>query len=205
MKKIILLSLFVAMAATVKSQADLPYKPLSSFKNDKVFNNDTVAYLVYNFKTRADFYKGKTVDEVLKDIRVPVAFYQISVILRPIGNRALRLYFNSDTKSDSSYYLYIISYTNYPKDPTLIEEWSAEIYELLKSNKVESVGVSVPRNSEYFKEEERKWKEESEKESKKREEAFRRNFEKNNKGGNPHPLTPEMIKEMIKGMKDSIP
>ena len=161
MRKIIILSLFVVVAATVKSQDNLSYKPLSSFKND------TIAYFVYNFENRADFYKGKTIDEVLRDFRLPVVFYRVNFILRPLGYRSLHLFVNSDTDftSESSFYIYIVGSTDYSEYAPVIGEWSENIYESLKAIKVESVGVSVPRNSESYKERERKWKKEKEKET----------------------------------------
>ena len=167
MKKIILLLLFVAVAAIVRSQDSLSYKPLSSFKND------TVAYLVYNFETRADSYKGKTIDEVLKDLRIPVISYKIHLILHPIGFRALRLFINSNTDitNENCYYLGIASMTNYTKYVPFDGEWTENIYESLKSIVVTGIGVSVPMNSEYYKERQKKW--EQERKERKEKEASR--------------------------------
>lgn len=152
MKRLILLALLITAVVTIKSQTDLPYKSLSSF------NNDTVAYLVYNFETRADYYKGKTIDIVLKDIRIPVVFFRIKLILRPIGYRSLGLFFNSNTDiiSKSCYYLYISSDTSYPENVPRANKWSEKVYESLRSIKVENIGVSVPKNSKYYKEKETK-------------------------------------------------
>ncbi|SBW03411.1 exported hypothetical protein [uncultured Dysgonomonas sp.] len=64
MKKLTILILLVTASIASKSQSDLPYKALSAF------SNDTTAFLRYNFKTRADCYKGKKVADVLKDLQL---------------------------------------------------------------------------------------------------------------------------------------
>ncbi len=46
------------------AQCTQPYKAFNQFAND------TTAFLRYNFKTRADCYKGKTVADVLKDLQL---------------------------------------------------------------------------------------------------------------------------------------
>ena len=64
MKKLTILILLVTASIASKSQSDLPYKALSAF------SNDTTAFLRYNFKTRADCYKGKKVADVLRDLQL---------------------------------------------------------------------------------------------------------------------------------------
>lgn len=141
--------MLIVTVITMKSQTDLPYKSLSSF------NNDTVAYLVYNFETRADFYKGKTIDVVLKDLRIPIIFYRYNYTPRGPQNH-LNLFFNSNTDitSESSYRIYISSNTKYLDYVPWDGKWTTNIYESIKSIKIEKVGVSAPRNSKYYKEKE---------------------------------------------------
>ncbi|MFT4221908.1 hypothetical protein [Dysgonomonas sp.] len=151
MKKLIILSLLIAAVTTMKSQADLPYKSLSTF------NNDTIAYLVYNFETRAGAYKEKNVNDVLNDLRIPITFYIARFTFRQ-PKYYLRLFFNSNTDiaSESNYYIYISSNTDYLKYVSWDGKWTEKIYESIKSIKVEGVGVSVPINSKYYKEKETK-------------------------------------------------
>lgn len=52
-----------------KAQCALPYRALSTF------NNDTTVYLKYNFTDRADCYKGKTFEEVVTDLKIPIASF----------------------------------------------------------------------------------------------------------------------------------
>ncbi len=64
MKKIILFILLLIAALHAEAQCTQPYKAFNQFAND------TTAFLRYNFKTRADCYKGKTVADVLKDLQL---------------------------------------------------------------------------------------------------------------------------------------
>jgi len=65
-KKLILLFIFAWAAVYSAAQCDLPYKPLSEF------NKDTTAFIIYNFIERADFYEGKTLKDVEKDLQIPI-------------------------------------------------------------------------------------------------------------------------------------
>lgn len=66
MKKIALFLLFLPLFYGLSAQNELPYKPFEAF------NNDTLAFMDYNFRQRAEYYKGKTVGEVLEDISLPI-------------------------------------------------------------------------------------------------------------------------------------
>ncbi len=64
MRRIILFIVFIVITVAAKAQCNQPYKSFDQFRND------TTAFLRYNFKTRADCYKGKTVAYVLKDLQL---------------------------------------------------------------------------------------------------------------------------------------
>ncbi|MDR2953976.1 MAG: hypothetical protein LBV43_02730 [Prevotella sp.] len=73
MNKIILFFILFTLPLLCKAQCDLPYKPLSDF------GTDTVTFMTYNFKDRADCYKGKTVEELTKDLQIPIKSYNRSI------------------------------------------------------------------------------------------------------------------------------
>ncbi|WP_291124923.1 hypothetical protein, partial [Dysgonomonas sp. UBA7698] len=64
MKKILLFILLLTATLYADAQCTQPYKAFNQFAND------TTAFLRYNFKTRADCYKGKKVADVLKDLQL---------------------------------------------------------------------------------------------------------------------------------------
>ncbi|MDP4272101.1 MAG: hypothetical protein Q8909_18560 [Bacteroidota bacterium] len=66
MKKVLLVFLLIHMSLVSKAQCTLPYKTLSQF------NNDTTAFIKYNFSTRASCYEGKSLDVLLNDLKIPV-------------------------------------------------------------------------------------------------------------------------------------
>lgn len=73
MKKILLFILFSITVLYAEAQCTQPYKAFNQFAND------TTAFLQYNFSTRADCYKGKTVANVLKDLQLtPKRFVSLS-------------------------------------------------------------------------------------------------------------------------------
>ncbi|MDR1504984.1 MAG: hypothetical protein LBT43_21240 [Prevotella sp.] len=75
MKKTIILFLLIIISLGVKSQCELLYKSLSAF------GTDTVAFMTYNFRDRADCYKGKTLKEVAGDLQIPIKDFNSSSIM----------------------------------------------------------------------------------------------------------------------------
>ena len=65
-----LLSLFFIH---LHAQDELPYKSLSDFRND------TTAFINYNFIDRAEQYKGKTVEFVVRDLQISVKYIYIYI------------------------------------------------------------------------------------------------------------------------------
>ncbi len=73
MKKILLFILLSVSILCAGAQCTKPYKAFAEF------NKDITAFLSYNFKERADCYKGKTVADVLKDMELkPAEFVPLS-------------------------------------------------------------------------------------------------------------------------------
>ena len=66
MKKLILISVIFGFSLAAKTQCTLPYKSLSAF------NNDTTAFVKYNFSDRAACYVGKTLKDVMPDLGIPI-------------------------------------------------------------------------------------------------------------------------------------
>ena len=66
MKKLILLSAIFGFSLFAKAQCTLPYKSLAAF------NNDTTAFVKYNFSDRAACYVGKTLKDVIQDLGIPI-------------------------------------------------------------------------------------------------------------------------------------
>ncbi len=64
MKNLLLFLVFLFWGLLSYAQCSQPYKAFSTF------SNDTTSFLRYNFKTRADCYKGKTVAYVLNDLKL---------------------------------------------------------------------------------------------------------------------------------------
>ena len=158
MKQLILIFaaiLVISCSNSAKAQCTLPYRALSTF------NNNTEAYLKYNFTDRADCYKGKTFEEVVTDLKIPIASF---------------LAFNDGDIYGDSYlkcagmYLYFVPYEDRDYRETILNEffpsliikwetpfllsvideqekitgnynWTTTIYNLLKDKKIKSVST----------------------------------------------------------------
>jgi hypothetical protein len=71
MKRYILIFTLLAFGYLAQAQCTLPYKPLSSFAND------TTAFINYNFSDRAGCYTGKTLNDLLQDIGIPIKSFLV--------------------------------------------------------------------------------------------------------------------------------
>lgn len=146
MKKLILSLLFVLIASFVKAQ----YKPLSFFQND------TTAFIIYNFMERAEEYKGKTIKDLITDLKMPIAyfhcgydmyhFYTISLYVYP---RA-KVYALEEAGEDANSIL--ITWKN--KIPVeLYDRFGAKwntLYDCLKDIEIKDVRVIIGKNSKYY-------------------------------------------------------
>ncbi len=64
MKKIIIAILLSMFYIQLNAQNELPYKKLAEFQND------TTAFINYNFIDRADQYKGKNMGIIIQDLQI---------------------------------------------------------------------------------------------------------------------------------------
>ena len=76
MKKFILISVILGFSLLAKAQCTLPYKSLAAF------NNDTTAFVKYNFSDRAACYVGKTLKDVMQDLGIPIQSFITSTLGR---------------------------------------------------------------------------------------------------------------------------
>ena len=85
MKKLILISLWLGFSFVAKAQCTLPYKSLAAF------NNDTTAFVKYNFSDRAACYVGETLQDVMQDLGIPIQSFLTCVYGRH-GNMYIGIY-----------------------------------------------------------------------------------------------------------------
>ena len=149
MKKIILLLLLIITSLSAKTQCNLPYKPLSAF------GTDTVAFMTYNFKDRADCYKGKTLKNIVDDLQIPVIYFTTDPVARGIGMHpdsanSSAIWIHIYTPDYIQYamftenilnYLYIeweniVPVNAYTKSN---QDWNAEVYNYFKDKKIKSI------------------------------------------------------------------
>ncbi|SBW03427.1 exported hypothetical protein [uncultured Dysgonomonas sp.] len=94
MKKILLFVLLLMAILYADAQCTQPYKSFNQFAND------TTAFLRYNFKTRADCYKGKTVADVLKDLQLTPKMFISKSSTRVNKYAGIRIYVSNTTLLD---------------------------------------------------------------------------------------------------------
>ncbi len=102
MKKISLIIIFIFVTLILKAQSGSPYKPFESF------NNDTLAFLEYNFDTRSNFYKGKTVEYIVKDLGLQIKSYEKISTMQGICALALSVHHNGPDGEFSELFDYYI-------------------------------------------------------------------------------------------------
>ena len=86
MKKIIISMLLNMLFIHLHAQSELPYKSLSDFKND------TTAFINYNFIDRAEQYKGKTLEFIVRDLQIPVKCIALDVAVGSVVGFDLNFY-----------------------------------------------------------------------------------------------------------------
>ncbi|MFA7492771.1 MAG: hypothetical protein WCZ43_04560 [Proteiniphilum sp.] len=139
MKKIALFLILLLLFCRLSAQNELPYKPFEAF------NNDTLAFMDYNFRQRAEYYKGKTVGKVLEDISLPIKSF--TRYMR--GNTTICVIVNADSVYREFKSNYIRIFLQTPVESRKLVKlmggnpnsmiWTPEIYEFLKNEKVKSV------------------------------------------------------------------
>jgi hypothetical protein len=138
-----------------EAQEPMHYKSLSSFKSNMQVS-DTLQYLEYNFVERKSQYKGKTVSDVIREIRLPVNYiveyakkmgldaddtpstlYSISLGIKQLGK---------ETSPLEDYYVVVI-FADPPKSEDFFKvfdvrksrEITPEVYDFIKDLKVSNV------------------------------------------------------------------
>jgi len=94
MKKIIISVSLSMFLIHLHAQTGLPYKSLSDFRND------TTAFINYNFIDRAEQYKGKALEFLVRDLQIPVKFLFGSLIGRAGQVDGLYLCFHNEVETD---------------------------------------------------------------------------------------------------------
>ena len=147
MKKLILSLLFVLIASFVKAQ----YKPLSSFQND------TTAFIIYNFMERAKEYKGKTIKELLADLKLPIAYFHCGCDMYYCYTVTFHVYPQSKVirlrEEGKDFNAIRVTWKN--KIPVNLYDrfgykWNAALYDYLKDVEIEDVCVVIGKNSKYY-------------------------------------------------------
>ena len=139
MRKIALFLILLPLFCRLSAQNELPYKPFEAF------NNDTLAFMDYNFRQRAEYYKGKTVDEVLEDISLPIKVFERGMK----GYTTFCILVYTDSVPHEMKGNYITVFLQNPVDSRKLvklmggdpnsKTWTPEIYEFLKNEKVKVV------------------------------------------------------------------
>ena len=73
MKNIIILLCSILLVSCATSKHISAVNP--NYRNLKSFHKDTIAYFQYNFIDNQDKYIGKSVEEVLKDLEIPIVHF----------------------------------------------------------------------------------------------------------------------------------
>lgn len=146
MKKLILSLLFVSIASFIKAQ----YKPLSSFQND------TTAFIVYNFMERAEEYKGKTMKDLITDLKMPIAYFHCGYDMRYLYAISLHVYprakvYSLEEAGEDANAIFITWKNKIPVG--LYDRFGAKwttLYDYLKDVEIEDVCVVIGKNSKYY-------------------------------------------------------
>ena len=133
-----------------KAQCTLPYKSLSQF------NNDTTAFINYNFSERSACYVGKTLNDVLQDLKIPIqSFINIPLWHYPDIYYAIYIYIYPYNvvrrRTQHKNYANIIAIgwsTNLSaididslKDQSNHYKWTPKIENLLESRVIKDIGI----------------------------------------------------------------
>lgn len=149
MKKYIIIILLMIFYINGKSQCNLPYRPLTEF------GTDTTAFMKYNFKDRAECYKGKTLKEVNKDLQIPIKDFmntwvfgyteRITGMYIYVHSSDYVRYLMINHKNYNSVYIEfeeIIEENNYTKKSQ--KGWDTELYNYFKDKKIKRLTYVEP-------------------------------------------------------------
>ena len=150
-KNILIALFFILSAGQLWAQENvsaLPYKSAASFEGD------TVRYLEYNYRMRAEQYAGKTVGEILKELEYPALYI---VQHRSFGGKVLSLDMSvqqvGEEPSPLKDYYICVAFENPPTfdEYKEISKFSSEnrnpvfsqkLYDFIKDMKVSGVGFN---------------------------------------------------------------
>ena len=147
---IIIVVTAVCISSFAKAQCPSQYKSIIDF------SNDTTAFVNYNFKVRANCYIGKTLGDVLVDLKIPVKSYLpiIDGLRDDIYNGVyIHLYpYNVVRKQHYEGNFINTIYIEFEKpidenaldaleDKTDPNKWTYQIESFLKSQKINEMGI----------------------------------------------------------------
>ncbi len=136
MKKLIFLFISAWAASSLVAQCSLPYKALSTF------NNDTIAFITYNFVDRAESYKNNTLEDIYESLQIPIKYISESTTNSSIDK--LYIYMLDDSTSDPIYICW-----EKEKDMSVdLPKYDEKIYEKYKNKKIEEIGIIFSNNKE---------------------------------------------------------
>lgn len=172
MKKHLFFFVISLVCIQLSAQDSLPYRAFESFKNDSVptfSEEDTLAYLAYNFGTRADYYIGKTIGDMIDDLELEIQDFASTKCWYCEPNQSviegisffIQLHnskrggspqdFHIETRIDEDNYGFIPSSMlfdlkkNYPST-----KWVPEHYEFFKNIKIKTIWI-YPTIEDYHK------------------------------------------------------
>ena len=150
MKKNIIIFTFLAFGYLAQAQCALPYKPLSSFAND------TTAFINYNFSDRAACYVGKTLNDVLQDLQIPLqsflnldtwddytVYYGLYIYIYPYNTMRYRTQYKNYSNIIVIRWATNISATDIDSyaDKLYSEKWTPQIENILKNRVIKDIGI----------------------------------------------------------------
>jgi len=151
--------LLIFSLSEINAQCNLPYRVLSTFKND------TTAFMIYNFRDRMDCYKGKTLKEVTDDLKIPIKDFMV-LSHRKYANMSRGIYIYiypknyADNLADNKKEAHIIevnweSPIDYKEVASIKKQyeakgWNFAIYNYFKDMKIREAKVLVLDYSKYY-------------------------------------------------------
>lgn len=152
MKKEILILLFSLLSILiVNGQNNLAYKPLAEFKSD------TTAFIVYNFMERAASYKGKTVNDIVLDLKIPIKDSSMWHSQRGTKTGGMFIYIYtreyrywlSEQKKDINAIFVTFETPTERLELKEVSTWD-QVFKLYKDMKIKELLVVIPEYSKYY-------------------------------------------------------
>ncbi len=150
-KRLILFLIILSAISAINAQRTLPYKSISAF------NNDTTAFLRYNFDDRKECYVGKTMSDLINDLGLPLKSFLSLCSSRYVNKYSgVCLYVYPYLKvrsieSISGMKSGVYAIWDVEINSTLLDTvgrttnyyiWTSQIYNELKSYKIKEIGTA---------------------------------------------------------------